>query len=420
MTAIRTAAPRRRGTGTEGDIGVQQTMPMRALAGVRVLDLSRFVAGPFCCQILGDHGADVVKVEKPDGEPARTIPPFARGESLYFFAYNGSKRGMTINFRSAEGLDLLRKLTARADVVVENFRAGTLEKMGLGYDTLAALNPRLILVSISGFGTEGPYIGRPAFDEIIQGMSGLASLTGDAAGPPMLTGTYVADFVTGLYGAIAVLLALQARAQTGRGQWVRTNLLQCLISILNTTVSRYLLLGEAPRRQGNRNPLIAPGNIYRTRDGFVTVECLTQEMWEALARAMDRPDLIGDPRFGDVVLRHQNAEALDREIEAWMGSRTVKEVVAILERHAVPSGPVLDIPSLVQDPQFLANRTVVNVEYPGLGSLPLLAPPLHLEAQGTPQRGRPPRLGEHTAQVLSEWLGLGAAEIERLRAAGAV
>lgn len=393
---------------------------MRALAGVRVLDLSRFVAGPFCCQILGDHGADVVKVEKPDGEPSRQIPPFAQHESLYFFAYNGSKRGITINFRSPEGLALFKGLAAKADIVVENFRAGTMEKMGLGYDTLAALNPRLILVSISGFGTEGPYVGRPAFDEIIQGMSGLASLSGDAEGPPMLTGTYVADFVTGLYGAIAALLALQSRAQTGRGQWMHTNLLQCLISILNTTVSRFLLLGEAPRRQGNRNPLIAPGNVYRARDGFVTVECLTQEMWEALARAMERQDLIGDPRFGDVVLRHRNAEALDQEIEAWMGSRTVEEVVAILERHSIPSGPVLDIPSLARDPQFLANQTVVNVEYPGLGSLPLLAPPLHLAAGGRPQRGRPPRLGEHTAEVLSEWLGLKVDEIDRLRAAGAV
>lgn len=393
---------------------------MRALAGVRVLDLSRFVAGPFCCQILGDHGADVVKVEKPDGEPSRQIPPFAQHESLYFFAYNGSKRGITINFRSPEGLALFKGLAAKADIVVENFRAGTMEKMGLGYDTLAALNPRLILVSISGFGTEGPYVGRPAFDEIIQGMSGLASLSGDAEGPPMLTGTYVADFVTGLYGAIAALLALQSRAQTGRGQWMHTNLLQCLISILNTTVSRFLLLGEAPRRQGNRNPLIAPGNVYRARDGFVTVECLTQEMWEALARAMERQDLFGDPRFGDVVLRHRNAEALDQEIEAWMGSRTVEEVVAILERHSIPSGPVLDIPSLARDPQFLANQTVVNVEYPGLGSLPLLAPPLHLAAGGRPQRGRPPRLGEHTAEVLSEWLGLKVDEIDRLRAAGAV
>lgn len=395
-------------------------MPMRALAGIRVLDLSRYVAGPFCCQILGDHGADVVKVEKPGGEPARTTPPFARGESLYFLAYNGSKRAITINIRSPEGIALLRRLIGAADIVVENFRAGTMEQMGLGYDALSAHNPRLILVSISGFGTEGPYIGRPAFDEIIQGMSGLASLTGDAEGPPTLTGTYVADFVTGLYGTIAALVALQSRAQTGRGQWVRTNLLQCLISILNTTVSRFLLLGDGPQRHGNRNPNIAPGNVYRAKDGYVAIECLTQDMWEGLAQAMDRQDLVRDPRFADVVIRQQNAQDLDREIEAWMAPQRVDEVIAILERHSIPAGPVLDIPSLVRDPQFLANETVVNVEYPGLGSLPLLAPPLHLAAEGRPQRGRPPSLGEHTAEVLSEWLGLKADEIEKLRAAGAV
>ncbi|HSB72959.1 MAG TPA: CoA transferase [Candidatus Methylomirabilis sp.] len=395
-------------------------MSMRALSGVRILDLSRFVAGPFCCQILGDHGADVVKVEKPDGEPARAIPPFAQSESLYFFAYNGSKRGITINFRSPEGLALLKRLMARADLVVENFRAGIMEKMGLGYDAMAAQNPRLIMVSISGFGTEGPYVARPAFDEIIQGMSGLASLTGTSEGPPTLTGTYVADFVTGLYGAIAALLALQLRAQTGKGQWVRTNLLHSLISILNTTVSRYLLLGEAPRRQGNLNPLIAPGNVYRAKDGYVTIECLTQDMWEALARAMGREDLVRDPRFPDVLSRHSHAKDLDREIEAWMAPRTVDEVVTILERHSIPSGPVLDIPSLVRDPQFLANQTVVNVEYPGLGQVPLLAPPLRLSGEGSPRRGRPPRLGEHTAEVLSEWLDLNAEQIQRLGAAGAV
>jgi crotonobetainyl-CoA:carnitine CoA-transferase CaiB-like acyl-CoA transferase len=393
---------------------------MRALNGIRVLDLSRFVAGPFCCQILGDHGADVVKIEKPDGEPARGMPPFSQNESLYFFAYNGSKRGITINFRSPDGLALLRKLSAKADIVVENFRAGTMERMGLGYETLSTLNPRLIMVSISGFGTEGPYIGRPAFDEIIQGMSGLASLTGAPDGPPMLTGTYVADFVTGLYGAIAALLALQLRAQTGKGQWVRTNLLHSLVSILNTTVSRYLLLGEAPRRQGNRNPLIAPGNVYRAKDGYVTLECLTQEMVEDLASAMEREDLVRDPRFTDVVGRQQNGEDLDREIEAWMAPRTVDEVIAILERHALPAGPVLDIPSLVTDPQFLANRMVVNVECPGVGQVPLIAPPLHLTADGNPHRGRPPRLGEHSAEVLSEWLGLTTKEVEELRAAGAL
>ncbi len=393
---------------------------MRALNSVRVLDLSRFVAGPFCCQILGDHGADVVKVEKSDGEPARHLPPFVRGESLYFIAYNGSKRGITINQRSPEGLDLLRELIAKADVVVENFRTGTMEKMGLGYGRLTELNPRLILVSISGFGAEGPYIGRPAFDEIIQSMSGLASATGESDGPPMLTGTYVADFVTGLYAAIGVLSALHLRAQTGRGQWVRTNLLQSLVSILNTSVSRYLMLGEAPRRQGNQNPLIAPGNIYQVRDGYINIECLTQDMWKNLARAIEREDLLQDLRFRDVVSRQRHAENLDHEIQAWMEARTVEQVVSAMERHSIPCGPVLDIPSLVKDPQFQANETVVEVDYPPVGRLPVLAPPVRLLGEGNPQRGRPPALGEHTAEILAEWLGLGPGDIEALRAAGAL
>ncbi len=392
----------------------------RALHGVRVLDLSRFVAGPFCCQILGDNGADVVKVEGPDGEPSRRMPPFYNGESLYFQAYNGSKRGISINLRSANGLSLLRRLIAKTDILVENFRAGTLEKMGLGYAPLAQENPGLILVSISGFGTEGPYAGLPAFDEIIQTMSGLTSLTGEGNGPPMLTGTYVADFLSGVYAALGAVLALESRRRGGRGQWVRLNLLQCLTSILNTTVSRYLALGEAPRRQGNRNPLIAPGNLYRAGDGYVTVECLTQDMWEHLARAMERDDLLKDPRFADVVGRQRNAETLDREIERWMGGQTVEQVLAILHAHAVPSGPVLDIPSLVRHPQFQANQTVTRVQIPDLGPIPLLAPPIRMDDRTTPRRERAPRQGEHSVAVLSGWLGLPREEAERLRAAASV
>lgn len=393
---------------------------MRALTGVRVLDLSRFVAGPFCCQILGDHGADVIKVEKSDGEPARRIPPFLEEESLYFFAYNGSKRGITVNFRSKAGLRLLRQLILKADVVVENFRAGTMEKMELGYASLAQEHPGLVLVSVSGFGTDGPYAGLPAFDEIIQTMSGLTSLTGDASGPPLLTGTYVADFLTGVYAALGAVLALQARAQSGRGQWVRMNLLQCLVSILNTTVSRYLTLGQAPGRHGNRNPLIAPGNLYRAHDGYVTIECLTQDMWEDLARAMAREDLLQDPRFGDVISRQRHAEVLDREIEGWMHDKSVEQVLAILHERGVPSGPVLDIPALVAHPQFAANQMVTSVEIPGLGPVPFLAPPIHMDGDAAARRGRPPRQGEHTEKVLGEWLGLTPSDVAELRAVAAL
>jgi crotonobetainyl-CoA:carnitine CoA-transferase CaiB-like acyl-CoA transferase len=393
---------------------------MRALNGVRVLDFSRFVAGPFCCQILGDHGADVIKVEKSDGEPARRMPPFFKDESLYFLAYNGSKRSVTVNFRSEAGLGLLRRLIGKADIVVENFRAGTMEKMGLGYASLTQENPGLILVSISGFGTEGPYAGLPAFDEIIQTMSGLASLTGEPEGPPRLTGTYVADFLTGVYGALGAILALHARARSGRGQWVRMNLLQCLVSILNTTVCRYLTLGEAPRRQGNRNPLIAPGGLYRASDGYVTIECLTQDMWEDLARAMERGDLLQDPRFADAVSRQRHADALDQEIEQWIREKRVDQILDILRRHPVPSGPVLDIPALVNHPQFAANGIVTAVEAPGLGALPLLAPPIHMDGEAAALRGRPPRQGEHTEEVLGEWLGLAASEVEQLRASAAL
>jgi crotonobetainyl-CoA:carnitine CoA-transferase CaiB-like acyl-CoA transferase len=193
------------------------------------------------------------------------------------------------------------------------------------------------------------------------------------------------------------------------------NLLQCLVSILNTTVSRYLTLGEAPQRQGNRNPLIAPGNVYKARDGYVTIECLTQDMWEDLARAMERPDLLEEARFTDGASRKRHAGALDQEIEKWMRDQPVEEVLAALHRHGVASGPVLDIPALVAHPQFAANGTVTRVAVPGLGEIPLLAPPIHMEGEAAPRRGRPPRQGEHTGEVLSQWLGLTSEEIQRLR-----
>ncbi|MEI8191694.1 MAG: CoA transferase, partial [candidate division NC10 bacterium] len=271
-----------------------------------------------------------------------------------------------------------------------------------------------------GFGTDGPYAGLPAVDEIIQTMSGLTSLTGEAAGPPLLTGTYVADFLTGVYAALGAVLALQSRAQSGRGQWVRMNLLQCLVSILNTTVSRYLTLGQAPGRHGNRNPLIAPGNLYHAQDGYVTVECLTQDMWEDLARAMAREDLLRDPRFDDVISRQRHAEALDREIEGWMRDKSVEQVLAILHERGVPSGPVLDIPALVTHPQFAVNQMVTSVDIPGLGPVPFLAPPIHMDGDTTARRGRPPRHGEHTGEVLEEWLGLTPSEVAELRAAAAL
>ncbi len=230
----------------------------------------------------------------------------------------------------------------------------------------------------------------------------------------------MADFLTGVYGALGAVLALHARARSGRGQWVRMNLLQCLVSILNTTVCRYLTLGEAPRRQGNRNPLIAPGSLYRASDGYVTIECLTQDMWEDLARAMERGDLLQDPRFADAVSRQRHADALDQEIEQWIRGKRVDQVLDILRRHAVPSGPVLDIPALVNHPQFAANGIVTEVEMPGLGALPLLAPPIHMDGEAAALRGCPPRQGEHTEEVLREWLGLTTREVEQLRASAAL
>lgn len=389
------------------------------LAGVRVLDLSRFVAGPLCAQILGDKGADVIKVERPGGEPGRHLPPFHRGESLYFAAFNRSKRGITLNLRTAAGRELLLRLVRHADVVIENFRAGTLAKMGLDYAALAAVNSRVILVSISGFGPVGPYANRPCFDEIAQCLGGLASLTGPADGPPTLAGTFLVDYVTGIYAATGALLALYQRQQSDRGQHVQVSLLDTAVSLLNTTVTQYLLTGHIPIRQGNRNRNIAPGNIYRARDGHLCIEAITQEMWERLAQLMGRPELIDDPRFREPDVRRDHALEVDRVVEAWLADQTVHEAVTRLTEASIPCAPVLDIPGLVEDEQVRSNGCIVYLAHPVLGELPLLGNPLKLPDCPDVLR-HPPLLGEHNREVYRELLGLGEAELDSLREEGVI
>lgn len=390
------------------------------LEGLRVLDLSRFIAGPFCAQLLGDMGAEVIKVERPGGEDARDQGLRFHGESTYAMAYNRNKVGMTLNTRHPAAPRLLERLVGLSDVLVENYRPGTLEAMGLGLDRLRTLNPRLIVTSLSGFGQTGPLSNRALFDPIAQAMSGLMSLTGEPGGAPMLAGTYIADHVAGLYGAVGTLLALYARERTGQGQLVDVASLDAMLSCLGTRPLEVAMLGARPTRNGSRDAFSAPANVFRAVDGYVYIHGGTDSLFPRLAAAIDRPELALDERLREVAGRIAATDELEAAVSAWTEARTVAEVSEVLTAAGVPCGPVATVAEAVASEQVRAREMLVTVEHPSLGPLVVLGQPVKLSATPGAVRKAPPTAGEDNAYVYGEVLGLARAEIEELRATGAI
>jgi len=377
------------------------------LAGIRVLDLSRFIAGPYCAMLLGDMGADVVKVEPPGrGENSRGFAPFVEGESLYTMVFNRNKRSLALDLRSEAGKATLRELIAKADVLVENYVPGTLEKMGFGWDSLQAINPRLILTRISGFGQTGPLAAKPCFDVIAQSMSGLMDITGDPQGKPTMAGTYVVDYSTGLYAVIGTLGALQARYTTGRGQVVDVALLDSAMSMLMTAIPEQMLHGRTMTRRGNRDRYTAPANTFPTRDGaWVHFAAVGDPMFRSLAHAMGRADLADDPRFRGQASRMDHADALEAEIEAWTRSLDAHALLEVLQRIGVPCARVARVSELVEDRQLMHGDRLITMQHPTAGAVPMQGFAVRLSESPMQLRHPPPLLGQHTEEVLHEWLG---------------
>jgi crotonobetainyl-CoA:carnitine CoA-transferase CaiB-like acyl-CoA transferase len=387
-----------------------------ALDGVRVLDLSRFIAGPICTQILGDMGAEVIKVERPGGEDARFQGPFLGGESLYAMAYNRNKAFVTLDTRHRDAGPVLERLVAWADVLVENYRPGTLEAMNLGWARLHDGYPRLVLTSLSGFGQTGPLARRALFDPIAQAASGLMSLTGEPDRPPMLTGTYIADHVAGLYGAIGTLVALLSRTATGIGQRVDVASLDALVSVLGTRPMAYAMLGERPERLGSRDPYSAPANVFPASDGHVYLHAGTDSLFPRLCGAIGRDDLAADPRYATIACRLVNVDALEAEVAAWTTPRSRFEIEEELAAAGIPCAAVADIAEVVASPQLRAREMFVEMAGSPVGTVVLTGSPVKLDATPTTIR-RPPRAaGADTDRVLAEVVGLGPAAIEALRA----
>jgi crotonobetainyl-CoA:carnitine CoA-transferase CaiB-like acyl-CoA transferase len=390
----------------------------RPLDDVRVIDLSRFIAGPFCAQLLADMGAEVVKVERPGGEDARQHKPFLDGESLYVMAFSRNKRAMTLDTRHPEAREVLERLIRTSDVLVENYRPGTLAAMGLGPERLRELNPRLIVTSISGFGQDGPLAERALFDAIAQAMSGLMSLTGDGE-QPTTAGTYVADYVAGLYGALGTVMALRHRDRTGEGQVVDVASLDGLFSCLATQVMATANLGEAPPRTGSRDALNAPANVFRAQDGYLYLHGGTNPLFPRLCRAMGQAELARDARFAGVNERMANQAAIERIVGEWTASGTVEQAGERLTAEGIPWGPVATVPDVVASPQIAAREMLVVVDHPTLGELRVPGVPIKLSASPGGVRTPPPRVGQDTEEVLAR-LGYGDAEIAALQGGGAV
>jgi crotonobetainyl-CoA:carnitine CoA-transferase CaiB-like acyl-CoA transferase len=404
---------------------VSNPHPDRPLDGVFVLDLSRVLAGPYCTQNLADMGARIVKVEHPErGDDTRGYgPPFKGGESCYFMAINRGKESVAVDLKHPEGLALVRRLAERADVVVENFRPGAAERLGLSYAQLAERNPGLVYVSISGFGHAGDpeYVARPGYDLLAQGLSGVQALTGDPDGPPTRVGVAVGDLVSGLYGVMGVLAALRVRERTGRGQHVDVSLLDTLTSLLSYQAGIALNGdGEPPRRLGSAHPTICPYDTFAAADGFVNIAAGNDALFARLARALGRPDWLADERFAQNAARVAHREALYAELRPLVAARSVADWDALLRDEGIPGGPILEIEQTLAHPQLAARGMVASLEHPRAGRIRVTGFPFGLSDTPCGPTGPPPLLGEHTDAVLAELLGADEATLERLRESGAI
>lgn len=389
------------------------------LAGVRVLDLAQFTAGPLGAMVLGDLGAEVVKIEKPGGEDGRRLEPLVRGVSLYYLLNNRNKRAVTLNLRQAAGRAILRRLIARADVLVESHRPGTLDALGLGYDRLRALNPGLILVSVTGYGQSGPYRDRGGFDMLAQAEGGLMALNAPPGGAPLKVGTSPAAYATGLNAAIGVLAALRQRDQTGQGQWLDLALLDNVVAMIEADIPYYGLTGETLPRTGNRRLYSTPTNSYPTRDGYVYIAASNDTLWRRFCQVIGQPELADDPRFRRNADRRANVEACDQVVADWVAGQTVQQVVETLTAAGVPCGPVNDIPAMVRDPQVAARQMLQPARHPTLGEVLLPGEPLKL-AEVEPPAAWVAEPGQDNAAVYGEWLGVGADEVAAWANAGVV
>ena len=389
------------------------------LSHIRVIDLTRFLAGPFCTMLLADMGAEVIKIEAPGhGDDARYQGTIVRGESGYFVGMNRNKKGMTLDLKSREGKEIFLRMVERSDVVVENFRPGVMRNFGLDYEALKKVNPGIIYCGISGFGKDGPYALRPAFDFIAQGISGFMSVTGFPDREPVRTGIPISDSVAGIYGALGILVALMARQHTGKGQEIQTSLVDAMVSILSFQADQYFGLGKVAERGGNDHPVGSPYGTFKASDGYINLAPAGQPMWERLAQALGLKDLIDDPRFRTNDLRRLNRKELNEIINGITSKRTMAEWIDYLNREGVPCGPIYNLAQTFEDPQVKHQEMVLELEQPS-GKVKILGFPVKLSDTPARVRRPAPQLGQHNEEILAD-LGFSSEKVKDLKAKGVI
>lgn len=393
---------------------------MQPLDDLTVVDLTRALAGPYCTMMLADLGARVIKVEMPGGgdDTRGWGPPFVNGESAYFMSINRNKQSVTLNLKHRRGPDLLRRLIARADVVVENFRPGTMERLGLGYAAVHESAPRLVYCSISGFGQTGPYRERPAYDLIMQGMGGIMSISGEPDGPPMRVGVAISDICAGMFAAYGILAALRVRDRTGQGQWVDISLLDGQVAWMTYVAANYFATGKDPRRVGQAHPNLVPYQPFATRDGFVNIAVGSEGLWQRFCEAIGLP-IAGDPRFATNAARVAHRRELLDLLGPVFAGRTTAEWVSRMLEAGVPAGPIYRMSEVMTDPQVLHREMVVRLRHPRAGHITVNGTPVKLSETPGGVRTPPPVLGEHTDEILRD-LGVEEADIQALRDEGVI
>ena len=374
------------------------------LAGITVIDLTRALAGPYGTMLLGELGARIVKVEPPGGDPAREIGPHVAGQSVYFMSLNRGKESIVLDLKDAADRRIFEAMVRRADVLYENYRAGTMEKLGYGWDVLKGLNPRLVYAATSGFGQTGPYSHRPAYDMVVQAMGGIVSITGQPGGPPTRVGTSIGDIAAGLFTALGVASALQHRARTGEGMTVDVAMLDSQVALLENAVARYGATGIAPGPLGARHPSVAPFDAFRTSDGHIVVAAGHGSMFARFAEAVGRPQWAADARFATLADRLANVDALKAEIESVLETAPTDRWHGLLEAAGIPCGPINAVPDLFENVHIAERNMIISIDDPDAGTMRLAGQPVKMSAYADPTNRTPmPRLNEHGDRLRAEF-----------------
>jgi len=393
----------------------------KPLSGIKVVDLGRFIAGPYCTMKLGDMGAEVIKVETPGrGDDSRALgPPFLEGEAAYYLSFNRNKKSITLNLREEKGKEILRRLISEADVLVENFRIGVTEQMGLTYKDVKKIKEDIIYCSITGYGHNSPYREKPSFDVMIQGEAGLMSVTGFPDGPPQRVGVAIADILGGFHAVEGILLALLVRHKTGLGQFVDVSLMDSIIAILTYQAGNFLATGDVPQRVGNRHPMITPYESFETSDGYVIFAVGNQRLWENFIKVLGREDLNEDSRFADMKARNQHPAELKEILEGITRGKKTDEWVKIMEDAGVSCGRIRTIDQVLSDPHVDVREMVLEIEHPKAGMIKLTGVPVKLSLTPGEVTAAPPTLGQHTDQILEE-IGYSNVDIVNFREKGII